>query len=115
TDPLELSAKDVEGKNVWIIDDICDTGKTLLHATKLLQLEYEPESIHTAVLVDRIGIPKVFVPSVRGYCYEGKEFLIGCGMGIGEKYRELRYLAAWTGKDSREEEIIAESHAQGAS
>jgi hypoxanthine phosphoribosyltransferase len=77
------------GKDVWIIDDVVETGKTLFHADKLLT-QYGPRSIRAAVLVskgEKHG--KEFIPSVVGLEANEDDFIVGCGMGLGEKYRSL--------------------------
>ena len=50
----ELKAKiDFENKNVLVVDDVCNTGKTLLYALKPL-LEHSPLRIQILVLVERM-------------------------------------------------------------
>jgi len=97
TYPLDLDKKDIKGRDVWIIDDIIDTGLTLFAATQIVRL-YKPKSIHIAVLVDKRkkrikqNVSVYGEADVVGYTYEGEEFLVGCGMGIGEEYRHLNFL-----------------------
>jgi len=52
--PIELSidAASVKGKTVVIVDDVAQSGKTLLYAIKPL-LQHSPGRIQVAVLVDR--------------------------------------------------------------
>lgn len=46
----QLPTRDmIEGKRVWVIDEVCDTGTTLAYTTKLLQ-SFAPDELHTAVL-----------------------------------------------------------------
>lgn len=44
--------KDLNGLSVVVVDDVVNSGKTLLYALKPV-LEYEPQRVLTAVLVDR--------------------------------------------------------------
>ncbi len=44
--------KNLTGKSVVLVDDVADSGRTLLYALKPM-LDYEPNKILTAVLVDR--------------------------------------------------------------
>jgi len=44
---------DVNGKNIIVIDDVCNTGRTLLYSMKAL-LNDHPLRIQTMVLVDRM-------------------------------------------------------------
>jgi pyrimidine operon attenuation protein/uracil phosphoribosyltransferase len=41
------------GKTVIVIDDVLNSGRTLIHAVKHV-LEFNPKGIYTAILVDRI-------------------------------------------------------------
>jgi len=93
THPLDLDKSDVEGKDVWIIDDCIDSGLTLDTVVTLVS-SYNSKSIRTAVLVDKKNHINNFIgtPDVVGITYEGDKFLVGCGMGKGEKYRSLLYL-----------------------
>ncbi|MBL7760696.1 MAG: phosphoribosyltransferase [Sediminibacterium sp.] len=51
---VELSAPvELNGANVVLIDDVANSGKTMLYALKPL-LEYHPYSIQTMVLVERM-------------------------------------------------------------
>jgi hypoxanthine phosphoribosyltransferase len=71
-------------KDVWILDDILDTGSTL----KLVKSEVErccPRTVSTAVLVRRNC--KHFAHVVGFDLGNTGGFLIGCGMGLGEKHR----------------------------
>lgn len=45
-------AVDFNQKNILLVDDVANSGKTLLYALKPL-LDFHPKSIHTAVLVER--------------------------------------------------------------
>lgn len=46
----QLPAKEqIAGKQVWVVDEVCDTGVTLEYITKLLR-SYGAAEIHTAVL-----------------------------------------------------------------
>ncbi|MHA1592375.1 MAG: phosphoribosyltransferase [Candidatus Heimdallarchaeaceae archaeon] len=90
----DLNEDMVTDKDIWVIDDISDSGKTLDYAKGLIE-SFHPRSFRTAVLVDKIKnresnhFPK---PDVVGFIHTGNEFLVGAGMGYGEKYRHLREL-----------------------
>lgn len=89
--PLDLSRKDIYGRNVIIVDDCIETGNTLEEAKKIIS-GYDPNLLRTAVLVDKAalrlksGAPK---PDICGWSYLGTGFLVGCGMGAGESYRGI--------------------------
>ena len=51
--PIELeNAASVEGKTIILVDDVLNSGRTLMHAAAHI-LEFPVKSLHTAVLVDR--------------------------------------------------------------
>lgn len=92
--PLDLSRECIKGRHVVIIDDCIETGKTFNEAWKIIQ-GYHPLSMQTAVLVDKFMCRMktgAHQPEIVGYAYSGDGFLVGCGMGAGEKYRELSEL-----------------------
>jgi pyrimidine operon attenuation protein/uracil phosphoribosyltransferase len=49
---LDIDAASVKNKTVVMVDDVAQSGKTLLYAMKPL-LEHTPSKIQIAVLVDR--------------------------------------------------------------
>ena len=48
----DIEAKDLKNKVVILVDDVLNSGKTLIYATKFL-LDYNVKSIQTVCLVDR--------------------------------------------------------------
>ena len=49
---IELPLESLNGKNIIVIDDVANTGRTLFYAVKPL-MTILPNKIETAVLVDR--------------------------------------------------------------
>ena len=87
--PLDLSRDCLRGRKVVIVDDCIETGSTLKEAKKIVS-GYNPNQIYTAVLVDKVALRMMRKePDIVGRSYTGKGFLVGCGMGMGEKYRGL--------------------------
>lgn len=95
--PLDLSRDCIRGRKVVIVDDCIETGSTLNEAKKIIS-GYGPayangrQQIYTAVLVDKVTLRNnnnVEQPNIIGWSYTGTGFLVGCGMGMGEKYRGL--------------------------
>jgi len=88
-------------KDVWLIDDVVQEGRTLAKASYLIQ-QLSPRSIHCCVLVDKREESKLSSDSlpidIVGFKYEGKKFLVGCGMGLGEQYRNLPYICEYLEK-----------------
>ena len=87
--PLDLSRNDIRGRAVIIVDDCVETGRTLTEAEKIIA-GYEPRQLYTAVLVDKVALRMMRKkPDIIGWSYTGTGFLVGCGMGMGERYRGL--------------------------
>ncbi|WP_287585486.1 phosphoribosyltransferase [Candidatus Borrarchaeum sp.] len=89
--PLDLSRKDISGRTVVLIDDCVETGKTLEEGETIIY-GYCPLQIRTAVLVDKVLLRSKYGatdPDIVGWEYSGEGFIVGCGMGAGERYREL--------------------------
>lgn len=82
---------DIEGKNVLIVDDICDSGNTLLKIKKLLK-SHNPKSIRTAVMLDKPSRREVEVkPDFIGQTIEDV-FIVGYGLNYGDYYRNIPYI-----------------------
>ena len=82
---------DIEDADVLLIDDILDTGNTLLHVSKTLQA-MKPASLKTCVLLDKqmrrtVDIEADFV----GFAVPD-EFVVGYGLDFAERYRQLPYI-----------------------
>jgi len=90
TYPLDLSKEDVEGRVVWIIDDIVDSGATLKFVREKIEL-LKPKQIKTCCLVSR----KKSLCDVCGFIID-EGFIVGCGMGLGEKLRDFPVLYKYT-------------------
>ena len=87
--PLDLSRDCIRGRTVIVVDDCVETSTTLDEATKIIA-GYEPHQLYTAVLVDKIVLRgSARKPDIVGWEYHGRGFIVGCGMGAGEKYRGL--------------------------
>ena len=78
----------VEGKNVILVEDILDTGLTLAYLKRVIETR-RPRALRMAALLDK---PARRVEPV--HCdYIGfeipDEFVVGYGMDLGERYRNL--------------------------
>ena len=81
----------IQGKNVLVIEDIIDSGRTLSHLLSFLKVR-EPKSLKLCTLLDK---PDRRVVSV-GVDYVGMEipdlFVVGYGLDYAQKYRNLPYI-----------------------
>lgn len=85
--------EDIKGKDVLIVEDILDTGKTLMNVKKMLDTR-GANSVKIVTLLDKAE-SRVF-PMVADYVgfAAPNEFLIGFGLDFNERYRQLPYIGA---------------------
>lgn len=83
----------IHGWDVILIDDIVDTGYTL-HTVRKLLVERKPNSLKICALLDKKARHKVDLPI--DYCgFEIPDyFVVGYGLDIDEKGRNLPYIAS---------------------
>lgn len=80
------------GKNILLVEDIVDTGKTLKFLRENM-LTRKANSVRTCVLLNKIGRRKVKVKiDYKGFDIPNK-FVVGYGLDYNEKYRNLPYIA----------------------
>ena len=79
------------GKDVLIVEDIIDSGRTLSYLLKILE-DRHPNSIRLCTLLDK---PERRVRDVRvDYCCFNipDEFVVGYGLDYAQKYRNLPFI-----------------------
>ena len=82
---------DIEGRHVLIVEDVIDSGLTLKYLTKNLNSRH-PASLDIVTLLDKPGRRKAMLPC-RYVGFEiGDEFVVGYGLDLAEKYRNLPYI-----------------------
>lgn len=87
----DITAK-IEGRDVILVEDIVDSGKTLKYFIELLN-KRKPTSVKVCAFIDKKERREVDIKAD----YVGFDipcgFVIGYGMDYAEKYRELPFLA----------------------
>ena len=82
---------ELKGKRILVLDDILDTGRTLLKVTNLLR-ERGATDVRTCVLLDKKARRIVNMEAD----YVGFEvpdyFVVGYGLDFADKYRNLPYI-----------------------
>jgi hypoxanthine phosphoribosyltransferase len=82
---------DPRGRNILLIDDILESGRTLAFAKDLLAAR-GARQVYTCVLVEKPGKRAVRIdPDFVGFHCPDR-FLVGYGMDISHSYRELPYI-----------------------
>jgi hypoxanthine phosphoribosyltransferase len=80
---------DIAKRDVLVIDDILDTGKTLKLVCELVR-EQNPASLRTCVLLDKKARREVSLDAdFVGFEIPDK-FVVGYGLDFAERYRNLR-------------------------
>ena len=89
-DSLSVSLEGVEsrGRSVLLIDDICDSGRTLDALTEAFKRQGAAE-VKSAVLIKRVMEEETFDPEYVGFHFEGPEWFVGYGMEDKERFRNL--------------------------
>ncbi len=83
----------INGWDVILIDDIVDTGFTIYTVRKLL-LDRQPRSLRICALLDKPDRHRVEIPiDYLGFSIPD-EFVVGYGLDIDEKGRNLPYIAS---------------------
>lgn len=84
--------KPIEGKDVIVVEDIIDTGRTLSYLLKVLK-DRKPNSVKLATMLDK---PDRRVVDDVNVDYTGfeipDEFVVGYGLDYAERYRNLPYI-----------------------
>jgi hypoxanthine phosphoribosyltransferase len=85
---LDVSAVPTEGRSVLLIDDVCDSGRTLEAMATLLR-ERGAREVRSAVLIRRLLPEPLHTPTWSAFEYSGAEWFVGYGMEDGERWRNL--------------------------
>jgi hypoxanthine phosphoribosyltransferase len=89
---------EVAGRDVLVIDDIFDTGHTLVEVLAFLD-ELGPRSVRSAVLVLKQGKQRVKLRPDYVGCEIPDVFVVGYGLDYNDAFRNLPYLAALERED----------------
>lgn len=83
--------EDIEGKDVLVVEDIVDSGRTLKFLVEELK-KRNPASVHLCTLLDK---PERRVVDIKAdyTCFEiPDEFVVGYGLDYAQRYRNLPYI-----------------------
>jgi hypoxanthine phosphoribosyltransferase len=83
----------LKGRDVLVIDDIFDTGHTLVEVLAQL-LQDEPASLRAAVLMRKTGRSEVPIQPDIVMFEIPDEFVVGYGLDYEDRFRNLPYVAA---------------------
>ncbi|MEM6328734.1 MAG: hypoxanthine phosphoribosyltransferase [Planctomycetota bacterium] len=99
---------DISGRDVLLVDDIFDTGHTLVKVLEKMH-ELKPKSIRSAVLLRKHGRQEVQAEPDFVAFNIPDEFVVGYGLDYEDLYRNLPHLAALEDADlAKHQRIVAE-------
>jgi hypoxanthine phosphoribosyltransferase len=82
---------DLTQQHVLLVDDILDTGNTLLKVTRILRAQ-KPASLNTCVLLNKKRRRQMRVaPDFVGFTIPN-HFVVGYGLDFAERYRNLPFI-----------------------
>lgn len=84
--------RDIHGRDVVLVEDIVDTGLTLSYLLDYLS-QHQPRSLEVCALLDKR--PRRLVDSPIRYVgfVVGEEFLVGYGLDLHGRYRNLPFIS----------------------
>lgn len=86
---MGIERLDIKNRDVLIVDDIFDSGHTIVSLMKAFQ-PLEPRSMRSCVLLNKLDVPKVteYLPEYVLFNIPDA-FVVGYGLDFKEKYRGL--------------------------
>lgn len=87
---------DLTGRHVLVIEDIIDSGLTLAYLRKNL-LARNPASVEVCALLVRDGLQKTDLDLKYVGFSIPPDFVVGYGLDVAERYRNLPYVASYLG------------------
>ena len=87
-----ISTTDMEGKHVLVVEDIIDTGKSLVFLHEYIK-GYNPASVRYCALLDKPSRRQVVTPACDyiGFTIPD-EFVVGYGLDYAQQHRYLPYI-----------------------
>ena len=88
---IPLKKEDIENKNIILVEDIVDTGRTFKYLVEYIK-EFNPKSVKTCVLLDKKARRVVeFEPDYTAFPIDDL-FVVGYGLDYDEKLRNLPFV-----------------------
>ncbi|CCW62987.1 unnamed protein product [Phytomonas sp. EM1] len=92
--------KHLNGKHVLILEDVCDSGRTMKFLYDYIGDNYKPKSLKTLVFMNKPSDARKveFEPEYK--CLDApNKYVIGYGFEINDRYRNLRHVFVPTEKE----------------
>ena len=82
---------DINGRDIILVEDILDSGKTLYYISQVLKTR-NPASIRICTLLDKPERREADIKADYYGTFVPDEFVVGYGLDFAEKYRNLPYI-----------------------
>ena len=92
---------DLGGRDVIIVEDIVDSGLTLAYLRKNLAAR-NPATLEVCALLVKEGLQRVELDLKYVGFRIPPEFVVGYGLDVGERFRNLPYIARYAGPERAE-------------
>lgn len=90
---LEPKFKNLQGKHVLIVEDVCDSGRTLKFLHERLMKQFQPKSVKTLVLVNKESSARKVAYEPEFECLKGpNKYIVGYGFEVNDRYRDVRHI-----------------------
>jgi hypoxanthine phosphoribosyltransferase len=83
----------IAGRDVLLVEDIVDTGRTVAHLLRTFEAR-APRSVRVCALLDKAARREVPIELAYVGFTIPDEFVVGYGLDLGGRYRNLPYIAA---------------------
>ncbi|GET88327.1 hypoxanthine-guanine phosphoribosyltransferase [Leishmania tarentolae] len=88
-----LKFENLRGKHVLIVEDVCDSGRTLRFLRDYMVKKFQPKSIKTLVMVNKESAARKVDFDPEYSCLAGpNKYIVGYGFEVNDRYRELRHI-----------------------
>jgi hypoxanthine phosphoribosyltransferase len=88
----------VRGRDVLLIEDIVDTGYTLRTVMALLEFR-GARSVKLCTMLDKVAAREVEIPIHYTGFQIDNVFVVGYGLDLDERFRNLPYIGVWEGDE----------------
>jgi len=85
---VDIERVPARGRSVLLLDDICDSGRTLRELSCALR-DLGANEVRSAVIVQRLVPDQVFTPDWVGFSHAGPEWFVGYGMDNSNRWSNL--------------------------
>ncbi|KPA78230.1 xanthine phosphoribosyltransferase (XRPT) [Leptomonas pyrrhocoris] len=90
---LKPKFTNLQGKHVLIVEDVCDSGRTLKFLRERLIKKYQPKSVKTIVMVNKDSSARKVDFEPEFECLKAPNaYIVGYGFEVNDRYRDVRHI-----------------------